>query len=428
MSEYGTSVVAPPSSSLGAVLDNVLDDDDAASRERLGEWEVVWNLTYEQGLEQMDFELAGWRDSYTGTAIPAEQVRECVQRTGERIRALSPRRLLEVGCGLGLIIRAVAPHCERYVAVDLSEVAIVALRKASLPPQVDLRVCGAHQLRTLRDVRVDTVVITSVVQYFPSIEYFVDVLGQCLDAIEGRGAVFIGDLRSLPLAPTLHASLELAKQSGLSEASLKSSVARRLSAERELLIDPALFSALREKFPRITGVEILHKRGRASNELNRFRYDVVLHVGNVAPRPAATSIARVQWSSPAASRTLRDLLADATAAAIRVVGVPNARLAELVPSATLAAGAASAIAERQREVPARHPEDFWALSNEHPYRVQVVWAGPDNNDAFDVLLTREGDDAAERAARIEQENSWQRPTRAWSTYANQPLSEPSDAF
>ena len=37
---------------------------------------------------------------------------------------------------------------------------------------------------------------------------------------------------------------------------------------------------LREHLPRIGDVEILLKRGHRDNELTRYRYDVVLHVGD----------------------------------------------------------------------------------------------------------------------------------------------------
>lgn len=49
--------------------------------------------------------------------------------TVARIRALEPRRLLEIGAGTGLLLRDLAPHCRGYHATDLSEVAVRRLRE-----------------------------------------------------------------------------------------------------------------------------------------------------------------------------------------------------------------------------------------------------------------------------------------------------------
>ena len=49
--------------------------------------------------------------------------------------------------------------------------------------------------------------------------------------------------------------------------------------EDMLVIDPQFFRGLLGELPGISAVEVQLKRGRAENELTRYRYDVVLHVG-----------------------------------------------------------------------------------------------------------------------------------------------------
>ena len=64
----------------------------------------------------MDFR--GWNSSYTGDPIPLEEMVEWRSATVDRIMALQPRRVLEIGVGSGLLLSQIAPRCERYVATD----------------------------------------------------------------------------------------------------------------------------------------------------------------------------------------------------------------------------------------------------------------------------------------------------------------------
>jgi len=53
------------------------------------------------------------------------------------------------------------------------------------------------------------VIINSVVQYFPSVEYLVKVLEQTIKQVRPEGSIFIGDVRSLPLLRAFHTSVQL---------------------------------------------------------------------------------------------------------------------------------------------------------------------------------------------------------------------------
>ncbi len=110
------------------------------------------------------------------------------------------------------------------------------------------------------------------------------VLEGAVESVRPGGAVFVGDVRSLPLLEAFHTSVEMFRaEDDLSRQELALRVQKGIRQEGELLLDPAFFNAICQRWTRVTHVEIQIKRGRAQNELTRFRYDVVLHVGEQAP-------------------------------------------------------------------------------------------------------------------------------------------------
>ncbi|HEX5723982.1 MAG TPA: amino acid adenylation domain-containing protein, partial [Longimicrobiaceae bacterium] len=115
--------------------------ETAGGREQVAEWETLFDDTYAQdeGEEDPTLQLKGWNSSYTGEPIPREEMREWVEHTAERILALRPERVLEVGCGTGLLLFRVAPHTRAYHGTDFSGVALEHVRRhAAGLPQVSL--------------------------------------------------------------------------------------------------------------------------------------------------------------------------------------------------------------------------------------------------------------------------------------------------
>ena len=77
----------------------------------------------------------GWDSSYTGQPIPAAEMREWLEHTVERIVSLLPGqgtpsggiggegtavRVLEIGCGTGMLLSRIAPRCTCYLGTDFS--------------------------------------------------------------------------------------------------------------------------------------------------------------------------------------------------------------------------------------------------------------------------------------------------------------------
>src|SRR5262249_33436661 len=141
----------------------------------------------------------------------------------------------------------------------------------------------------------DTVILNSVVQYFPSLDYLMQVLKKAAESIAPGGHIFLGDIRNHTLLEEFQSFVQLSQSSPTTERSrLRQRVEQVVTEEDELLIDPTFFFALRETLPQITGVEVQLKRGRNRNELTQFRYDVVLHVGEERAQPA--EVAWKDWT------------------------------------------------------------------------------------------------------------------------------------
>ncbi len=377
--------VVPAADAAGA------DEDTAA--EQVAGWETVFEATYGEAGSAPDptLDLTGWNSSYTGRPIPEPEMREWVERTVERVLALRPRRVLEIGCGTGLLLFRVAPHTCHYHGTDFSRAALgLVARHLGELPQVRLSARPADRLEGLETEPFDTVVVNSVAQYFPGAEYLLRVLEGAAACVRPGGRVFVGDVRGLPLLGAFHASVELFRAPGdLAAARLRERVRRGMAEEQELLLDPEFFEALRGRIPRVGRVEVQAKRGAHDNEVSRFRYDVVLHLDAAAPVPAPVR----EWGGEDPD-ALRRLLADAADRPLALLGVPDARTREHVRALELLfrAGDSATVRELREMLSADEgrgtlPEALFALAEETGRAVEVR---PGAAGELDVLFHAPG--------------------------------------
>ncbi|HSR23329.1 MAG TPA: condensation domain-containing protein, partial [Candidatus Eisenbacteria bacterium] len=342
---------------------------------------------------------AGWTSSFTGEPIPAEHMREWAETTVQRIRALRPRRVLEIGCGTGMLLTRLAGDCDEYVASDISERAVRGLREVLRREgdryrRVRLLTAEAADLGALDGATFDTVVINSVVQYFPDAGYLVDVLERAVAAVRPGGHVFVGDVRSLPLLEAFHAAVALHRASpGTAVAEVLRAVDEGVAQENELVVDPRLFTRLAETHPRITGVTVRPRAGRMANEMTGFRYVVVLDV----ERPVAPPASRLRTVPNArvalevrALELLRSAPGESTIDGVRAE-----------PGSTTATGA--------------DPDDECVPAECLAPAIDADWSAGRPDGSFDVVVRAGG---AVPASGPHPEPA---PVTDWSLYANDPL-------
>ncbi|MFF0208614.1 amino acid adenylation domain-containing protein [Streptomyces althioticus] len=356
--------------------------DTEAEEHQVREWEEAYDALYgEPGSDTFGEDFGIWRSTYTGDPIPLEEMREWRAGTVERILADRPRRVLEIGVGTGLILAHVAPHCESYWGTDLSASVIERLsaqvaERPELAGRVTLTVQPAHDTDGLPRGAFDTVVLNSVVQYFPSADYLAEVLGKVRELLAPGGTVFIGDVRNLRTRRALRAAVALTGQDALPEGAerdvLRAGVERAVAREKELLLAPEWFTDL----PGGSGVDLRIRRGVHHNELTRHRYDVVLRT---APGDDAVDAPVLAWAG--AEHLAAELAAGRPA--LRVTGIPNLRLAEEVTRVRALFG------EDPPSAAAVDPEDLYSLAERTGHRVAVTWAATDAEDgALEALFVR----------------------------------------
>ncbi|MFC0430630.1 non-ribosomal peptide synthetase [Kutzneria buriramensis] len=359
--------------------------DDGVERQQVDDWQQVYDSAYEDDAKSGEFSesFSIWRSSYDDAPIPLPEMRVWRDTTVARIRELRPRRVLEIGVGSGLLMAQLAPDSEAYWATDFSDIAVTALQKVvaaqqDLADRVVLRTQAADCFDGLPAGFFDTVVINSVVQYFPNVDYLVSVLRQALELVVPGGAVFVGDVRNHRLLRCFRSAIEVARHPDDEPAQWRRSVSQAVRREKELLIDPEFFPALGSVLDDVPAVEIGVKRGVAQNELSRYRYDVVLRRTAepvVEPR-------ELRWGKDVTDLAgLEAVLADATA--VRVTGVPNARL---VPELA----AVAAIEEKPAPATdAVEPEALYDLGDRNGFRTGVAWSFDADDGSVDAVFTRD---------------------------------------
>ncbi|MBB4910655.1 non-ribosomal peptide synthetase/type I polyketide synthase [Actinophytocola algeriensis] len=405
----------------------VLAEDGASAPEasadgRVEEWQGLFDQSYRRDAasDESDFNIVGWNSSYTDEPLSHEEMRVWLGSTVARVLALRPRRVLEIGCGTGMLLARIAPRTTSYWATDFSCTAVDYVRDhiaPTLPDDCGVRLLhrAADDFAGLENERFDVVVVNSVAQYFPDAAYLCEVIGKALACLSPDGTLFLGDLRNLSLLDAFHAEVELARaEPGLTLGRLRDRVRQRTAHEKELVLAPEFFTALRAEFPAISRVEMMLKRGDHHNELTRYRYDVAVHVGAPGGDPARPR--QVAWTS---MDDVRRVLSDDQPDALAVDGIPNARMAAVNGFLAAARDAPDdAIVDDLRPDIAAdaavEPESCWRLAEDLGYLVEIGWTGAATDGRYRATFLRPG------TGQVADWTDPAEPGRAAARYANNP--------
>ncbi|NEP40821.1 MAG: methyltransferase, partial [Okeania sp. SIO2H7] len=413
---------------------NSRESINQAQSERLLLWQELRDKIYEQTIVDggANFNPLIWRDSYTSEPFPEEDMSQWLDYTIERIISGKPERVLEIGCGTGMLLFKIAPQTSKYYGTDISDKAISYIEEQLKTLEGDwshVQVYNqpAQDFQALEKESFDAVILNSVIQYFPSIEYLVGVLENAIKLVEPGGTIFIGDVRSLRLLETFHTDLLLSQATDEEKVEdLWQRVQKKLKQEEELVIDPEFFQALQQYLPQISQVEIQLKRSRADNEITKFRYDVILHIekevlsSNCSPELLNWQQEELTLSS------VQQILAQKQPEMLIIKDVPNARLQTQVKLNQLLTRKNEfvMVEELRKALPENtpekgiEPEDFWNLDDELAYKSYITWSAL-NSDCYDVVFWQKSSAPTNNGLPpLPKENSQQKP---WTVYSNNPL-------
>ncbi|MBW4428107.1 MAG: amino acid adenylation domain-containing protein [Nostoc desertorum CM1-VF14] len=375
--------------------------------EYVSDWQTLYENSYSQPLasdSDLTFNIKGWNSSYTGQAIPAPAMREWVENTVDRILLGQPQRVLEIGCGSGLLLFQVAKYCQEYWGTDYSLATIQNLERIYDTVEglgtVKLLHRTADNFEGIPKGSFDTVVINSVIQYFPSVDYLLQVLEGAVNSLAITGTIFVGDVRSLPLLEPYHAAVRLARADAETTVEQwQSQVNQSVASEEELLVNPQFFITLKQRFPQIKEVVIEPKRGQADNELTQFRYDVTLYLTQnqeqLTTHPE-TVIPWLNWQKEGLSLAqLQEKLQQGQLSYLGIRDVPNQRLEvalqildwlESPPNVSTVEELRQVLNEQKMR--GINPQQVWQLAEQVGYTAHLSWWKGNQDGSFDIIFCR----------------------------------------
>jgi len=377
----------------------------AGRDEHKQDWQGKWALLYESGKQALKSAGKDESANLTDEAILVglaeqsdfhEEWLEFQGQTLDRIAKLNLGDVMEIGCGTGQVLLKVAPKARTYYGTDFAELGIQEIER-------QIARAGDEFSRTRVAVKegvdfdgvsprsLDTVIINSVIQYFPDAAYLLRVLENAVTALRPGGCIYVGDVQSLSYLFTHHVQDQLARSpDNMPLSQVRRLVDTRVLNEDELVVDPEFFLAFQASNSRVSGIELHQRRGKILNETTRFHYDVYVFVEG---QPAACNIAFESWSVAMEPEALAQWLSASSPDVLAIQNVPNARVLKEIRAASLIRKDTAAQDAHELKAAAElgpvgvDPEALWALEQRVPYKVDVLWS-TGNAGTFDVVFRK----------------------------------------
>ena len=354
-------------------------DKDSINEKRVEDWVSLYDNIYSKIEDKKTNEFIGWNSSFTGLPIGKIEMSEWLKSTIDLIKQFNPYTILEIGSGTGLILFEMTKHFNKYYGLDNSKESINYLNKIidsekALYNNIELCRKGADEIRDLNVNDVDTVIINSVAQYFPNLQYLEQVLVDSIEKIENKGSIILGDLRNYQLMEDFFRSTELYKiEEEQTIDILKQRIKTEIKNEKELIVHPQYFVSLQKRFQRISHVDIRFKQGEYQTEMNKYRYNVVLHIDNDSVKEIDK---KLDWNTETGiQEKIQKLLHEENVDVLSLENVPNYFLEEDEVLSRLIEEDEISLKEIKEQIKNEPINGFKSLLNicDDSYRKELVW-------------------------------------------------------
>lgn len=219
----------------------------------------------------------GWRNSYDGELFSEAEMNEYADNVYIKLEPYIDKNktvLLEIGCASGLTMYRIAPFVKKYIGTDMASVNLKKNEKYNQENNIKniiLCQCRADEIMKFQNENINMIIINSVIQYFGTEKYLLNVIEKSAQILKNNGVLFIGDVRD-------KAKKDLYERSVLDFYQAKHQDVKSIRKSDELFVEKRFFSDLKEKYPFIKGVTTSNKLGNIQNELIQYRFDALIQI------------------------------------------------------------------------------------------------------------------------------------------------------
>ncbi|WP_232220731.1 class I SAM-dependent methyltransferase [Legionella tunisiensis] len=142
-----------------------------------------------------------------------------------------------------MLLFRLLPGCESYCGTDITEAGLAhiqnQLKTRKSAASIRLLKRPAHIFEPEDINAYDTVIINSVMQYFPSMNYLITVLEKAIASTTPGGRIFIGDIRSFTHLHAFSAVVQLLKATKKTTFNRwQVNIKKQMAQEEELVVSP----------------------------------------------------------------------------------------------------------------------------------------------------------------------------------------------
>ena len=239
------------------------------------QWQHIYDELYGAEVEAPG---SAWISGAGTAATPVSRSRsrrwqEWRSATVDRIMALRPRRVSRSGWVRGWCLSQIAPECVRYGAPTFRAPTIETLQAAWPDSRGGTGfICWTNPPTSPRGCPqsyFDTMILNSVIQYFPNAGYLAEVIDNAVELLAPGGALFIGDVRNHSLQGAFQTAVALAHRH-----------------RRRRRRDPATRPARHARRTRIAaGPRVFHHLGRRASVSGRTGHSGQTRIGRQRADP-----------------------------------------------------------------------------------------------------------------------------------------------